>query len=70
MKKAITLAAVASMLLAGAITASADGFNYGFITSCGEEVYWDDTEEMEEMEEDQLVELLEFYELIYCGISL
>lgn len=67
MKKAITLAAVASMLLAGAITASADGFNYGFITSCGEEVYWDDTEEMEE---DQLVELLEFYELIYCGISL
>ena len=55
------------MLLAGAITASADGFNYGFITSCGEEVYWDDTEEMEE---DQLVELLEFYELIYCGISL
>lgn len=67
MKKAITLAAVASMLLAGAITASADGVNYGFITSCGEEVYWDDTEEMEE---DQLVELLEFYELIYCGISL
>lgn len=67
MKKAITLAAVASMLLAGAITASADEFNYGFITSCGEEVYWDDTEEMEE---DQLVELLEFYELIYCGISL
>ncbi|MBO7616182.1 MAG: hypothetical protein J6T22_03150 [Bacteroidales bacterium] len=67
MKKAITLAAVASMLLAGAITASADGFNYGFITSCGEEVYWDDTEEMEE---DQLVELLEFYELFYCGISL
>ena len=67
MKKAITLAAIAGMLLAGATNASAEGFNYGFITSCGEEIYLNDAEEMDE---DQLVELLEFYELIYCGIYL
>lgn len=58
---------MAGMLLAGSANASADGFNYGFITSCGVEIYWDDTEEMDD---DLLVELLEFYELIHCGIYL
>ena len=38
MKKAITFAAMAGMLLAGSANASADGFNYGFITSCGVEI--------------------------------
>ena len=65
MKKLIALTTAVVLFLTGAKCAFAE--NYAFITSCGKIVYWDDAEMMDE---DMLVELLELYELIYCGVNL